>query len=205
VWGQDDLTYSTEVSVTTPANFGGLAFVNLISSPGQLGNNVVTRAKVAAGELVNTHVVTAASHTDVAPSLGGTVTDVLTYTFTAEDAGLITFAVHLNFFMDNVSSTEVPYVNASIQVRINGGTPAQLASNFTYFPAAKTVESTFDEYDGALNLQGSTEYKNFPAVSAGDLVEVILSLQPNSADGSASMASITYQNPHLIVAEYNNT
>ncbi len=210
-WGQDELSFSNEFFVDTPSNFGGLAFASSITSSGQLGNNVVTRQKVAAGDLVKTHVVLNIAGSSRANASDGNSVAPIDYTFSAEANGLILFQLTGDVDINGFRTTDhdiVPYCLVQLQVDVNG---------LPYYGrSGMTIPVTFENYDfsppsntesfysAGFTIVGSSQYDGFPSVSPGSTIRVNPLFIFKSSDGSTMADLFSVNDCQLVVTELNN-
>jgi len=209
-WGKDSISYSPQAYIVTPANFGGLAYYSSIST-GLINNDAVTRAKVAAGDLIQAQVVNYANFLDTTPTYNES--KEWTHSFTAKGNGIIICDVSLGVLLQDYESDtflDMPNVHINLDMKIGAGAYEEIAigTRCPLVPLEPTSGLTGElNYEGEFYLRGSTDYQYFGGtVSQGDSLTLrITAIYQNSLPGGfPAAASLYYLAPMVTIQEYNN-
>ena len=178
----------------------------------QLEDDIVTRAKIVAGEIVQEHFYIATTTTMASPTHNQNEL-VIDYSLTLKGDGDIAVFCYLDLFVDDHASQTMldqPSFRCRLELlNVTDGTTQEQIGLNSIIPIQRTYDgagtTTYSEYEGSGVMVGSSAYTGAPAISAGDSIKIraYVSYFKGVARDAADFAEVT--TPYLVVTEYNNT
>lgn len=186
--------------------------VNTAALVSQLEDDVVQRANIIAGEIVQEHFYIATNTTMTSPTHNQNEL-VLDYSLTLKGDGDIAVFCYLDLFVDDHASQTMldqPSFRCRLELlNVTDGTTQEQIGLNSIIPVQRTYDgagtTTYSEYEGAGVMVGSSAYTGAPAISSGDSIKIraYVSYFQGVARDAADFARVT--TPYLVVTEYNNT